>query len=101
MPSSWNRIKFEPEEDQEGTENVSGNGCMYLSLERPLMLNNNSQAWANEALANVKILTGLRKSGKESATEGLFQEKRLSVSISPAKMPEVMNLAIFLRPSDN
>ena len=35
MPSSWNRIKFEPEEDQEGTENQNGNGCRYLSLERP------------------------------------------------------------------
>ncbi len=65
------------------------------------MLNNDPQAQASELLADVNIFADLKKSGKESATDGLFPEKRLSGSISPAEMPEVMNLAIFLRPSGN
>jgi len=56
------------------------------------MLNNYSKAWANEELADVKILTGLRKSGKESVLRDNIPHKRLSGSISLTEMPEVMKM---------
>jgi len=65
------------------------------------MLNYYLKAWANEVLADVKILTGLRKSGKESVLRDNIPHKRLSGSISLTEMPEVMKMRIFLHPSDD
>ena len=64
------------------------------------MLNNDPQAQASELLADVNIFADLRKSGKESATEGLFPEKKIvwfDISGRDARGHELGYLSTSLR----